>query len=321
MAASQLAASQPLISTLRAALRLAIGAGLAIALVIWSGRGHVLFLAVIAVVMFVSDNRSMPWKQLLPMVAAGLVGILTALVLFQLADGWLMLSVVLLLVALLVELLGLQPFRNLALLLAWGVLVMDTQRTFNIATVFNLTLSFVIGLLSARIVTALVWPDHPIRRIRALDDTLSRGLLQQVERLELWLQQGGVAPEPLTSAHLLPVVLDLQQLPAKQLGLLWVQVLRHWLLLEPLLLALPVPLSHAAAAPLLQRLHQIGMALSQPDAPSTPGLRVGRPRPWGASSSSALMALAIEQQLDTLDQVLHSQGLLRRSGRLQRLLS
>jgi len=112
--------SPALTATLRAALRLAIAAGMAIAMVVWCGRGDRAFLAVIAVVMFVSENRSLPWRLLLQQFAAGVVGILTTLVLFQLADGWIMLSIVLLVVALLLEVLKLQSGRSMALLLAWG---------------------------------------------------------------------------------------------------------------------------------------------------------------------------------------------------------
>jgi len=314
-----LAQAQPLTPTLRAALRLAIGAALAIAMVFWSGRGDRVFLAVIAVVMFATESPSLPWRALLRQFAAGVVGILTALVLFRLADGWLMLSIVLLVVALLLEVLRLQSGRTLALLLTWGVLVMDTQRTFNIATVFDLALTFVIGLLSARLATALVWPQRPGAALAAVDQRLRLRFGDQLARLRHWLEQGGPSPPPLTSAELLPMVLELQQPPSHQLGLLWRQILRHWLLLEPQLLGLPAPLSQPAGPLLQQRLDRIQAAL-------TPGvtaeLALGpaplRSTSWRLDLGSELIALAIEQQLDSLDQLLHSQRLLRGSGRLLR---
>ena len=300
--------------TLRASLRLAIGAALAIAMVFWSGRGERVFLAVIAVVMFATESPSLPWSVLLQQFAAGVVGILTALVLFQVADGWLMLSVVLLVVALLLEVLRLQSGRSLALLLSWAVLVMDTQRSFNIATVFDLALTFVIGLLSARLATALVWPQRPGAALAAADQRLRTRFDDQLGRLQQWLEQGGASPPPLTSAELLPMVLALQQSPSRQLGLLWRQILHHWLLLEPQLLGLRPPLIQPAGQLLQQRLARIQAAL-------TPGgtaeLAVGptpqRSTAWRLDLSSELIALAIEQQLDTLDQLLHSQRLLRGS--------
>ena len=312
-----MALAQPLTPTLRAALRLAIGAALAIAMVFWSGRGDRVFLAVIAVVMFATESPSMPWRALLRQFAAGVVGILTALVLFRLADGWLMLSIVLLVVALLLEVLRLQSGRTLALLLTWGVLVMDTQRTFNIATVFDLALTFVIGLLSARLATALVWPQRPGAALAAVDQRLRLRLGDQLGRLRQWLEQGGPSPPPLTSAELLPMVLELQQPTSRQLGLLWRQILHHWLLLEPQLLGLRPPLRPPAGPLLQQRLDRI-QALLIPsrtaEVASGPGPRGSTA--WCLDLSSELIALAIEQQLDTLDQLLHSQRLLRGSGRL-----
>lgn len=313
-----MALSQAFTNTLRAALRLAIAAALAIAMVYWSGRGERVFLAVIAVVMFVSETRSLPWRVMLQQFAAGVVGILTALVLFQVADGWLMLSVVLLVVALLVEVLRLQSGRSLALLLAWGVLEMDTQRAFNIATVFDLALSFVIGLLSARFATALVWPQRPGSRVARLDDSLRARLVEQVNRVQQWLGQGGAPPPPLGSADLLPMVLELQQQPSPQLGLLWRLIVRHWLLLEPQLLGLRTPLSHPAGQVLQQRLSRIEAVLTPvPVAGDAVVPPAQQPTSWRIDLSSELIALAIGQQLDTLDQLLHSQQLLRRSGRLQ----
>jgi len=309
-----LAPAETFTPTLRASLRLAIGAALAIAMVFWSGRGERVFLAVIAVVMFATESPSLPWSVLLQQFAAGVVGILTALVLFQVADGWLMLSVVLLVVALLLEVLRLQSGRSLALLLSWAVLVMDTQRSFNIATVFDLALTFVIGLLSARLATALVWPQRPGAALAAADQRLRTRFDDQLGRLQQWLEQGGASPPPLTSAELLPMVLALQQSPSRQLGLLWRQILHHWLLLEPQLLGLRPPLIQPAGQLLQQRLARIQAAL-------TPGgtaeLAVGptpqRSTAWRLDLSSELIALAIEQQLDSLDQLLHSQRLLRGS--------
>lgn len=309
-------AAPALVTTLRAALRLAIAAGLAIAMVAWTGRGDRVFLALITVVLYVSDSRPQPWRTLMRQFAGVVVGILTALVLFQLADGWLMLSIVLLVVALLIELLQLQEGRNLALLLAWGVLEMDLTRAFNIATVFDLVLVFVIGLLAARVSTVLVWRERPGQRIRMLDQTIHAQLEQQIGGVRHWLQQGGPSPKPLRSAALLPAVLELEQSSARQLGLLWRLIVRQWLLLEPQLLGLPAPLTHPAGLLLLARLERIALALAQPRAAAAaPAVLLPDHPPWRTDTISLLIALAIEQQLNTLDQLLRSQGLLRRSGR------
>jgi len=311
--------SPALFTTLRAAVRLAVAAGLAIAMVDWCGRGDRVFLALIAAVLYVSETHALPWSVLLRQFAAGVVGILTALVLFQVADGWLMLSVVLLVVALLIEGLRLQQGRGMAFLLAWGVLVMDPQRAFNIPTVFDLALTFAIGLFAARLATALVWPQAPGARVTGLDQTLRRRLIEQVRNVERWLQASGAAPAPLASAALLPAVLELEQHPSRQLGLQWRLIVRHWLLLEPQLLGLRAPITGPGASLLLQRLQAITAAL----AASADPRRVSPPMPvnpfCSMDSTSALVALAIEQQLNTLDQVLRSLGLLRRSRRWRQI--
>ena len=312
--------SPALLTTLRAAVRLAVAAGLAIAMVDWCGRGDQAYLSVVAAVMYVSETHALPWSVLLQQFAAGVVGILTALVLFRMADGWLMLSLVLLVVALLIEVLRLQQGRSMGLLLAWAVLVMDPQRAFNIATVFDLALAFAIGLLAARLATALVMPQAPGARVISLDQTLRRRLNAQVHSVEQWLQGSGSPPAPLASAELLPAVLELEQQPSRQLGLLWRQIVRHWLLLEPQLLGLASPITGAGASLLQQRLQAITAALDPSADPhgASPAMPVN-PFP-SMTSASALVALAIEQQLDTLDQLLRSLGLLRHSRRWRRII-
>jgi len=199
---------------------------------------------------------------------------------------------------------------------------MDPQHAFNIATVFDLALSFVIGLLSARLATALVWPQRPGARVTALDQRLRSRLLDQVSRVQQWLGRGGAPPPPLASAELLPMVLDLQQPPSRQLGLLWRLIVRHWLLLEPQLLGLTAPLGHPAGQQLLQRLGRIGAGLTPAaEAEAADRSPPAPPIDWCGDLTSQLIALAIEQQLNTLDQLLHSQRLLRSSGRLQRQVS
>jgi hypothetical protein len=95
--------------------------------------------------------------------------------------------------------------------------------------------------------------------------------------------------------------------------------MRQWLLLEPQLLGLAAPLTHPAGLLLLQRLEQIAAALADPHAAQpSPVVLPPEPTPWPTDAISRLIALAIEQQLNTLDQLLYSRGLLHRSNRWQR---
>lgn len=99
-----------------------------------------------------------------------------------------------------------------------------------------------------------------------------------------------------------------------QTGSLWRQLLRQWLLLEPLLRQLP---QQSAGAPLLQaQLQALEAALESGSGSSTAALST----PAAASSSAWLeeaaqlqaaapLLLAIGQQISQLQQLLHSRSL------------
>jgi hypothetical protein len=155
-------------------------------------------------------------------------------------------------------------------------------------------------------------------------------------RMSDWLSGGGDAPPPLHSRDLLPQILLLQQLRDQrrgtptptavrrlsarwaQSGSIWRQLLRQWLLLEPLLLQLPVPLADPG---LLQtELHSMANRLQAGGAePAGPSNREqAQPEPdWLQEArllqASAPLLLAIGQQISQLQQLLQSRALVRRA--------
>ena len=105
-----------------------------------------------------------------------------------------------------------------------------------------------------------------------------------------------------------------------QTGSLWRQLLRQWLLLEPLLLELTPPLE--ASSLLRQRLNSLDLQL-QPVAATSRQTEQPSPQAWleeaRSSNISPPMILAIAQQLEQLQQLLHSRGLVRQAIEARRI--
>ena len=191
----------------------------------------------------------------------------------------------------------------------------------------------------AQIATWALWPHRPLQQLPALEARITNQLSQQIRAMQQWLDSGGAPPAALRSQDLLPSIQLLQQLrdqtqglamPAhtKQLlsrwgqaGSLWRQVLRQWLLLEPLLRQLAAPLQAERPESLLcSSLADLAERLqAQPTATPLPSLSI--PAQLWLDDARRLEApqpllLAIGQQCQDLQQLLHSRALL-----LQRLES
>jgi hypothetical protein len=98
------------------------------------------------------------------------------------------------------------------------------------------------------------------------------------------------------------------------MGSIWRQLLRQWMLLEPLLLQLAAPLQTGGL--LQERLASLEHSLQTP-APAGQTVRLTSVEAWLAEAregkSSAPLLLAIAQQLDQLEQLLSSRALLRQA--------
>jgi uncharacterized membrane protein YccC len=312
--------------TTRAGLRLWLAATLAIAMTLWSGRQGTLPLAVMMVVLFVNENDLTPIGTAFRQLAGAIVGIIAGLVIVSFAAGWLMLSLGLLVAGLLCRVVGLGANVGMALLSCWAVIVLGQGKSFDAATLFNLALPAVLGLVAAQFATWVVWPRLRRQRLVELDRQLSQRFGQQRRDLHQWLQSGDGAPPPLLrSPEVLPSILQLQQLSSgtssrsltatqtrrwTQLGTLWRQVLTQWLVLEPQLQALPVPLPPQA----LQLLEQHFEHLDTAPIAGPPDLALTQWRQCGESAGAPpLLVLSLAMQLHQLLKLQHSQALLRRS--------
>jgi hypothetical protein len=210
----------------------------------------------------------------------------------------------------------------------WALEVVGYGKHFNWALIFDLTFTVVVGIAMAQVATWAFWPRRPLQQLPALERGLCQQLREQIELMAQWLEQGGPPPAALRSQTLLPQILQLQQLRDQrrntptpqhvrhlssrwaQTGSLWRQLLRQWLLLEPLLLELTPPLE--ARSLLRQSLSRLHLHL-HPLTAASPQAEQPSPHDWledaRRSNISPPVILAIAQHLEQLQQLLHSRGL------------
>jgi hypothetical protein len=329
-----MAFSLPSLSSLwRNSLRIWLASTLAIGIMVWSGRSGVLAVALVMAVLFVNENDFTPARSIGQLVAGALIGILTAIVLHELSTSWPMLGIALLVTGVLVRILGLIKGLGTGYLCCWAVELMHRGNQFNWAEIFNLTFAAVVGILMAQIATWALWPHRPLQQLPALEARIAHQLGEQIMAIQQWLSNGGTPPAVLRSQDLLPSILQLQQLRDQtqglalrphtkhllsrwaQAGTLWRQVLRQWLLLEPLLRQLARPLPDNNPQPLLRSAlaDLAGRLQAQPIASPVPSPSNTAQR-WmdeaDQLSAPQPLLLAIGQQCHQLQQLLHSRALL-----------
>ena len=329
-----MAFSLPALSPLlRNSLRIWLASTLAIGIMFWSGRSGVLAVALVMAVLFVNENDFTPARSIGQLVAGALIGILTAIVLHELSTSWPMLGIALLVTGVLVRIWGLVKGLGTGYLCCWAVELMHRGNQFNWAEIFNLTFAAVVGILMAQIATWALWPRRPLQLLPALEARIAHQLGEQITAMQQWLSNGGTPPAVLRSQDLLPTIQQLQQLRDQtqglamrthtkrmlsrwaQAGSLWRQVLRQWLLLEPLLRQLatplpddnPQPLLRSALANLAEKLHADPNKAPKPTKTVTTELWLEQA---GRLSVPQPLLLAIGQQYQELQQLLHSRALL-----------
>ena len=316
----------------RNSLRTWLAATLTIGIMLWADRGSVMLLGLLMAVVFINDNDLTPLRSIGQMVAGSVIGILTAVVLHNLLSGWLVTAIGLLITGALVRGLRLLKGLSLGYLSCWGLEVMGDGAHFNGALVFDLAFSAVVGIAMAQLATWVFWPRRPLQQLPLLERGLCEQLSEQLLQMERWLAQGGSPPRPLRSQELLPAILQLQQLRDQrrsipttrlvrqlssrwaQTGFIWRQLMRQWLLLEPLLLELPTPLQ--ADGLLSPSLHSFGLQLLAA-TPAEPQGTAPALDQWllvaRRNTASAPLILTIAQQLEQLQQLLRSRALVRQA--------
>ena len=328
-----MANSMPALSPLwRNSLRTWLAATLTIGIMLWADRGGVMLLGLLLAVVFINDNDLTPLRSIGQMVAGSVIGILTAVLLHNVISGWLVTAIGLLITGALVRGLRLLKGLSLGYLSCWGLEVMGDGAHFNAALVFDLAFSAVVGIAMAQLSTWVFWPRRPLQQLPPLERGLCEQLSEQLLQMERWLAQGGIPPQALRSQTLLPPILQLQQLrdqrqssptPRRvrqlssrwaQTGFIWRQLMRQWLLLEPLLLELPAPLE--ADGLLGPTLRELGRHL-RPGAAAAPRSAAPTLEDWlqlaRRNNASAALLLAIAQQLEQLQQLLGSRALVRQA--------
>ena len=325
-----MATALPALSPLwRNSLRTWLAATLTIGIMLWSGRGGVMMLGLMMAVLFINDNELTPLRSVSQLVGGALVGILTAVVLHQISSGWLVTAIGLVITGALVRGLGLLKGLGMGYMGCWALEVVGYGKHFNWALIFDLAFAVVVGIAMAQLATWAIWPRRPLQQLPVLEQRLGTRLSQQIGLIQHWLGAGGSAPPPLGSQELLPEIQLLQKLrdqregsptpqPVRQLssrwaqmGSLWRQLLRQWLLLEPLLLQLPAPLADSRL--LRASLQELAQALQAPANPAdqAPAAAVSD---WLQEArqlqASPPLLLAIAQQIEQLQQLLRSRSLL-----------
>lgn len=328
----------------RQSLRIWLATTLTIAIVLWFGRGHVLGAALVMAVLFVNENDLTPARSIGQQVAGALVGILTAQVVHELSTSWVALGIALLITGMLVRGLGLLKGVSTGFLGCWALELMHRGNQVNWAVIVDLALAVVVGIVMAQLATWALWPRRPLQQLPALDAQIASQLVGQISAMRAWLASGGPPPPALSSQDLLPRIGVLQQLrqlarggsvPAAsqrlrsrwtQAGSLWSQLLRQWLLLEPLLRQLPAPLPQVEPALLLDSLAGLSAQLQGHPARPAGGAETGTGVGVEAEAEAALwlaqangleaskpLLLAIGQQCRALRQLLRSRTLLQAS--------
>ena len=329
-----MAAALPSLSPIwRNSLRIWLASTLTIGILFWSGRDQVLPVALIMAVLCVNENDLTPARSSGQLMAAALIGTLTAIVLHEISTSWAMLGKALLITGVLVRSLGLLKGLSYGYLSCWAVELMHRGNQFSWAMIFNLAFAAVVGILMAQIATWALWPRRPLQQLPALEARIASQLEAQILAMQQWLDRGGEPPAALRSQDLLPSIQLLQQLrdqnqglsmPAHtqhllsrwaQAGSIWRQVLRQWLLLEPLLRQLDTPLPAGSPQPLLRSAlaSLAGTLQTQPTAAPAPILS-SPAHDWleeaGRLVAPQPLLLAIGQQCHVLEQLLYSRALL-----------
>ncbi|MCP9808235.1 hypothetical protein KBY58_02155 [Cyanobium sp. HWJ4-Hawea] len=325
----------PQISPLwRSSLRIWLAATLAIGIMLWSGRGSYMTLALVMAVMFVNEDDPSPAGSVGQIMAGALVGILTAMVLHEISTDWVVLGISLLVSGVLLRSLGLTKGLSVGYLCAWAVEVLHHGKQFSWQTIFDLALAVAVGILMAQLATWALWPRQPLQKLPGLEAGIASQLSQQITAMQQWLDGGGKAPPPLRSQELLPRILLLQQLRNQrqtganssqkirllsrwyQAGSILRQLLRQWLLLEQLLLQLPAPLQQRGDNALIEiTLADLAKCLQAPASP-TPGKPLASEAQIWLDHATSLgaskpLVLAIGQQCRVLQQLANGRALLK----------
>ena len=305
-------------TSLRAAIKISLAAALAGAWAVSFSQVEFAWYPLLAVVMCMdeTDTRvvAAARARVLGTIAAGLVSFLVHTVL----DGWIGLTVTLLVVVPLLRRLKWQASLGTALVVSSMLFLVARYAELDWLYVFNRTADTLVGVLATLIVNALFWPINRMGEMKAVERQLRRLMAQRLEAIRQQLKGPAnsleSAPEPAPPIAGGRLCQQLSQLvgdelrsnpegPAKrqhwrQRSLLWERINHHSLQLQRLGQLLPPGVLATETTPWLERLPQLLQTWAQGVAPLPP--RATLTRVAQAKGLSPLLLLAFDDELQRL---------------------
>jgi len=319
-------------SLLRATLKYGVAGALAGALAVGIHDVQFVWYPLLAVAMCMDDSETRvvaaAWTRMLGTVCGGVVGGLVHTVL----QGWVGLTVSLVLLVPLLRRLGWQSSRAVGVLVCSELFLVGTYSRLDWQFVAGRTLDTLLGVVAVLVVSVLIWPVNRLAEIRALDGRLRRLVTTRLAGIRQRLKQtdgsSDASPSAAAGSRLLQslgqgVADALRSAPAglvrrqhwRQRQLLWERIHHHSLQVERLARLLPPGALAGADTPWLEALPSMLAASAASPVPALPP-RQGLLRLAEGRGLPPLLLLALDDELQRLVHSLHSLALAGRRDRL-----
>ncbi|MFZ0408722.1 MAG: FUSC family protein [Cyanobium sp.] len=317
------------VSALRATAKYGLAAALAGALAIATDRVMFVWYPLLAVVVCMdeTDTRVLAASRdrLLGTISAGVVSFLV----HTLLDGWIGLTVALLLVMAVLRFLGWESSRSLAVVVCTMLFLVAPYAKLDWIYVTGRTFDTLVGIVATLVVSFLIWPVDRLAEIRRLDGQLRTTTRERLVAICQWLKTSHEGPmsEPvaITGSRLAQqlsrlVTDELRSTPKgqghwqhwRQRGVLWERINHHSLQLQRLVRMLPQGALAEAHTPWLERLPE--MLAPDPQPVVFPlAKRENLVRLATDLGLAPLLLLAVDDELQRLVRTLHSLALASRN--------
>ena len=302
-------------SSLRAAIKITLAAAMAGAWAMTFRQVEFAWYPLLAVVMCMdeTDTRVVAASRarVLGTIAAGVVSFLVHTML----DGWIGLTVALLIVVPLLRLLQWQSGLGTALVVASMLFLVARYAQLDWLYVFNRTGDTLVGVVAALVVNFLLWPINRLGEMRSLEGQLRRLIASRLEAVRQQLkgspQCSVPEPQPIVGSRLCQQLRQLvndelrsnpdgtgRRRHWRQRSLLWERINHHSLQLQRLALMLPQGSLASEPTPWLERLPDLVQTVSTavPPLPKRSNLMLVAE----AKGLSPLLLLALDDELQRL---------------------
>jgi uncharacterized membrane protein YccC len=302
-------------SSLRAAIKITLAAAMAGAWAMTFRQVEFAWYPLLAVVMCMdeTDTRVVAASRarVLGTIAAGVVSFLVHTML----DGWIGLTVALLIVVPLLRLLQWQSGLGTALVVASMLFLVARYAQLDWLYVFNRTGDTLVGVVAALVVNFLLWPINRLGEMRSLEGQLRRLIASRLGAVRQQLkgspQCSVPEPQPIVGSRLCQQLRQLvndelrsnpdgtgRRRHWRQRSLLWERINHHSLQLQRLALMLPQGSLASEPTPWLERLPDLVQTVSTavPPLPKRSNLMLVAE----AKGLSPLLLLALDDELQRL---------------------